>query len=75
MNSVFGHCRDSFWTIQFGGFCEFGSRSGGAQGSKLELTVDDWSSGFRIGADGSNLEHTVHVLEFPFWIWSSWLNG
>ena len=50
MNSVFGHCRDSFWTVQFGGFCEFGSRSGGAQGSKLELTVDNWSSGLRIGA-------------------------
>ena len=50
MNSVFGHCRDSFWTVQFGGFCEFGSRSGGAQGLELELTVDNWSSGFRIGA-------------------------
>ena len=49
MNSVFGHCRDSFWTVQFG---EFGSRSGGAQGSELELTVDNWSSGLRIGAHG-----------------------
>ena len=54
MTSVFGHCHDSFWTVQFGGFCEFGSGSSGAQGSELE--------------------HTVHVLEFQFWIWSSWLN-
>ena len=52
MNSVSGHCRDSFWIVQFGGFCEFGSRFSGAQGSELELTVDNWSSGFRIGAHG-----------------------
>ena len=52
MNSVFGHCRDSFWTVQFGGFCEFGSKSSGAQGLELELTVDNWSSRFKIGAHG-----------------------
>ena len=52
MNSLFGHCRDSFWIVQCGGFCEFGSSSGGPQGSELEFTVDNWSSGFRIGAHG-----------------------
>ena len=50
-------------SVQFGGFCEFGSRSGGAHGSELELTVDNWSSCLRIGANGTNLEHTVHVLD------------
>ena len=39
-------------SVQFGGFCEFGSRSGGAQGSELDLTVDNWSSGLIIGAHG-----------------------
>ena len=40
-------------------FCEFWSSSGGAQGSSLELTVDNWSSRLRIGAQGSDLELKV----------------
>ena len=49
MNSVFGHCRDSFWTVQF----------------NLEVFVN-------LGV--GSVEHTVQVLEFTVWIWTSWLN-
>ena len=42
--------------MQFGGFCEFWSSSGGAQGSELELMVENWSSRFRFGAHSFDLE-------------------
>ena len=71
MNSVFGHCHDSFWTVQFGGFCEFGSRSSGAQRSELELIVDNWSSRLIIGAHGWELELTVQIWSTRFTFWSS----
>ena len=45
--------------MQFGGFCEFWSSSGGDQGSESELMVENWSSWLRIGAQGSELELMV----------------
>ena len=64
MTSVFGHCRDSFWTVQFNleVFVNFGV-------AQVELIVQIWrtrftfwSSRFRFGADGSTGKH--HDLIF-----------
>ena len=58
MNSVFGHCRDSFWIVQFNleVFVNLGV-------GPVEHRVQNWSSRLRIRADDTNLEHTVHVLD------------
>ena len=68
MNNIFGHCRDSFWTIlcNLDVFVNFGvglvelrvynwiSRLIiGAHGCESELEVENWSSRFKFGAHGS----------------------
>ena len=66
MTSVFGHCRDSFWTVQFNleVFVNLGV-------GLLEHKVQNWSSRLIIGAHGWELELTVQIWSTRFTFWSS----